>query len=88
MSDKPPDPVTVEELLPALIELASIQSDLLSFLERPRAAFGSRGFTGFSGPGTDFFPTDPPGIDTGFLQIRSRVLLRWLLDRVKGHSVE
>jgi hypothetical protein len=78
MSDQPS--VTVEELLPALVELASIQHDLLSLDLPAPGVETSRAET--------LYRARSPGIGTTIearlaLQKRSRELLVWLLAKTR-----
>ncbi len=71
--------VTVEDLLPAMLELASIQHDLLLRIERPTASRSFRvrnPLEGIKGPA-------PVGFDTGTLLTRSRELIQWLLSKIE-----
>jgi hypothetical protein len=90
MPDEPAKPVTVEELLPAMIELASIQHDFLVAMapsaskEDPRL----RG-TPLSYGGKMLYDAPPLRVSThdiGKLLARTRELLVWLLDRAKTGS--
>lgn len=80
MSGTPGPKVTIAELLPAMIELASIQHDLLQRLERSAAPPPV-------GPPLNRLATlglrpEPVGVDMAKLILRSRQLIQWLLFRV------
>jgi hypothetical protein len=87
MPDEPVKPVTVEELLPAMVELASIQHDLLVAMgpassgtdrQVPDRPASTRGSVLYDAPSSRL-----SSHDIGKLRSRTRDLIVWLLDRVK-----
>jgi hypothetical protein len=81
MADDPPNGVTVEELLPALIELASIQHDLVAAMSPPRPKIDTAAKTALYGK-----PAEVSLQDISKLRERTREVLVWLLARAKGQS--
>lgn len=88
MSELETRPVTADELLPALIELASIQQDLLQALEHPSPATSvmvpPRVERNRLAGDYSHTPVAPVGINTSDLRRRSLQLLKWLIDRIEG----
>jgi hypothetical protein len=74
-------PVTVEELLPALIELASIQHDLFVTIDPPWSKTDTR----FNLKSALYGKSAEINLqDVSKLRERTRVVLAWLLRRAKG----
>jgi len=76
---------SVQELLPALVELASIQHDLMNELEIQFRTLSESLHMQSSNPFSKSMFADQRVARIQALQLRSSQLIRWLLSRVAEH---